>query len=123
MRDAMRIFCWESVEMIKLYTKMLEKARGDMDARCKKLFAVTEEINFEVPEEAKKMQPLRPTPEALSRLVNRYSNRTIGLIYNISDVAVKNWMDKFGVLRSRRVCNKIIEEDEIQKIRQELLAA
>lgn len=123
MRDAMRIFCWESVEMIKLYTKMLEKARGDMDARCKKLFAVTEEINFEVPEEAKKIQPLRPTPEALSRLVNQYSNRTIGLIYNISDVAVKKWMDKFGVLRSKRVCNKIVEEDEIQKIREELQAA
>lgn len=123
MRDAMRIFCWESVEMIKLYTKMLEKARGDMDARCKKLFAVTEEINFEVPEEAKKIQPLRPTPEALSRLVNQYSNRTIGLIYNISDVAVKKWMDKFGVLRSKRVCNKIVEEDEIQKIREKLQAA
>lgn len=122
-RDAMNIFGWESVEMVKLYTKMLEKARGDMDDRCKKLFATMEEINFEVPEEAKKIQPLRPTPEALSRLVNQYSNRTIGLIYNISDVAVKKWMDKFGVLRSRRVCNNIIEEDEIQKIRQELHAA
>lgn len=122
-RDAMNIFGWESVEMVKLYTKMLEKARGDMDMRCRKLFDTMEEINFEVPEAVRKVQPLRPTPEALSRLVNKYSNRTIGLIYNISDVAVKNWMEKFDICRNKRVCNNIIEENEIQKIRQELQAA
>ena len=66
---------------------------------------------------------LSPTKEALERLIGRYSNVTIGRIYEMSDVAIKKWMIKFGLSRNRRIFSPQITEEEIIKIREELQAA
>lgn len=66
---------------------------------------------------------LSPTKDALERLMRHYSNVTIGRIYDMSDVAIKKWMDKFGLVRPHRVLSPELTEDEILKIRQELQAA
>lgn len=122
-RDAMTIFGWESMEMVRIYTKMLEHALGEMDARNKKLFDTMPELNFRVPEVEITPERLEPTKKALQLLITQHSNQTIGLIYDISNVMVKNWMVKFGIVRTRRIIDNGIDEESIIKIRQELLAA
>jgi len=122
-RDAMTIFGWESMEMVRVYTKMLEQARGDMDKRNKEFFDNMTELQHDIPQIEVVAARLQPTKEAMQRLINQYSNRTIGIIYNISDVAVKNWMDKFGVMRNSRINSSDISEAEILRIRQELQVA
>ncbi len=122
-RDAMTIFGWESMEMVRVYTKMLEQARGDMDKRNKELFDQMSELQHDIPEVEVVVPRLQPTKEAMQRLIKQYSNRAIGLIYDISDVAVKNWMVKFGLSRSKRLLSADLSEEEILKIRQELQAA
>lgn len=121
--DAMTIFGWESMEMVRTYTKMLERARGDMDERNRKLFDDMEELQFNVPMVESTPERLKPTKEALQRLVLQYSNQTIGLIYDISNVAVKNWMVKFGIVRTRRIIDNGIDEETVIRIREELQAA
>ena len=66
---------------------------------------------------------LSPTKDALERLMHHYSNVALGRIYDMSDVAIKKWMDKFGLVRPHRVLSPELTEDEILKIRQELQAA
>lgn len=122
-RDAMTIFGWESMEMVKLYTKMLEQARGDMDKRNRELFDNLGELQFSLPEVKSPPERLKPTKEALEKLVVLYSNQSIGMIYDISNVAVKNWMVKFGIVRTRRIIDNGLPEDAIIKIREELQAA
>lgn len=123
MRDAMNIFGWESAEMVKLYTKMLEKARGDMDKRTRELFNNLSELQSDVPVVEIIPKCLKPTKDALQKLIPLYSNRAIGLIYDISDVAVKNWMMKFGLSRNKRLLSPDLTEEEILNIRKELQAA
>jgi len=122
-RDAMTIFGWESTEMVRVYTKMLEQARGDMDKRNKELFDHMSELQHDIPEVEVVVPRLQPTKEAMQRLIKQYSNVAIGLIYDISDVAVKKWMVKFGLSRSKRLLSIELSEEEILKIRQELQAA
>ena len=69
------------------------------------------------------MPRLYPTKEALEKLLPSYSNIAIGKIYEISDVAVKKWLDKFGLKREKRIESPDLTEEEIQKIRAELQAA
>lgn len=123
LRDAMTIFGWESMEMVRIYTKMLEQARGDMDKRNRELFDNLSELQSDVPVVEIVPERLKPTKDALQRLMPLYSNRAIGLIYDISDVAVKNWMMKFGLSRSKRLLSPDLTEEEILKIREELQAA
>ena len=63
---------------------------------------------------------LRPTKNALIRLVSVFSNVAIGKIYGISDVAVKKWMRKFDVRRTRRILSSDLSHNEINQIREEL---
>ncbi len=123
LRDAMTMLGWESVEMIQLYSKMLEQAKGDMDKRNKTLLENMPELNISLPEVETAPERLKPTKAGLEKLIQEYSNQTIGLIYGISNVAVKNWMDKFGLLRCKRIESPELTESEILKIREELQAA
>lgn len=120
MRDAMTMLGWESIEMVQLYTKMLEQAKGDMDKRNKELIDGMKELNIALPTPVK---PFTPTREALAKLLPDYSNVAIGKIYGISDVAIKKWLDKFGLIRAKRIESPELSETEIQKIREELQAA
>ena len=122
-RDAMTIFGWESMEMVRIYTKMLEQARGDMDERNRKVFDNLSEINFGIPEVTLPPKSLKPPREALQKLVQQYSNRSIGVIYDISDSMVSRWMIKLGVTRTRRIIDNGIEEEAVIRIREELQAA
>ena len=122
-RDAMTIFGWESMEMVRIYTKMLEQARGDMDERNRKVFDNLSEINFGIPEVMLPPKRLKPTREALQKLVPQYSNRSIGVIYDISDSMVSRWMIKLGVTRTRRIIDNGIDEESVIRIREELQAA
>ena len=119
-RDAMRMMAWESPAMIQVYEKMLERARGDSDARAMALVNSIEELDYEVPECIIEKQ-LKPTGEALAGLVSQYSNVTIGKIYNMSDVAVKKWMKKFGITRPKRILSSNVSEEEINEIQKKLL--
>ena len=120
-RDAMRMLAWESPEMIQVYEKMLEKARGDADARAMALVNSLEELDYEIPE-CQVAKEFKPTKEALETLVSQYSNVTIGKIYGMSDVAVGKWMIKFGIKRSKRILSFNISDDEINEIRKQLLS-
>ncbi len=118
-RDAMRIMGWESSEMIRVYERELEKAKGDADARTLKLVREIEELHYAVPACPEPEKVLKPTPEILGKLVQSYSNMAIGKIYGISETAVRKWLRKYGIVRGKRVISDISEED-IQKIRNEL---
>lgn len=120
-RDAMDMLGWESVEMMRLYEKLLAKGREARDQRNKKLIDNLSELQFEVPEP--KPDRLWPTKEALEQLIESYSNITIGKIYGISSKAVGNWLEKFGLMRQGRILSPDVTEEEILKIREELQAA
>ena len=117
-RDAMKMLGWESMEMIRVYEKMLEKAQGEYERRAKKLVDSIDELKVDIPEPAK--EKLRPTKAALEALVTDYSNRTIGKIYGISDVAINKWLKKFGISRDKRVISSDVSEDDILAIRKRL---
>lgn len=116
--DAMTMLGWESIEMVKLYTKMLEKAKGDMDFRNFKVLNQMQELNITLPSAEVK---LIPTPKALVSLMPMYSNIAIGKIYGISDSAIHKWQRKFGLFRSKRVESPEITAAEIANIRNHLL--
>ncbi|MFA7231488.1 MAG: tyrosine-type recombinase/integrase [Victivallaceae bacterium] len=113
-RDAMRMMGWESPEMIRVYEKMLDDARGDADRRAFEYISSLTELNYEIP---KVESVLKPNPEALSYLVKNYSNVTIGKVYGISETAVRNWMVKFGIKRAVRIESADMTNEEIEKIR------
>ena len=76
------------------------------------------EFNLSVPDVKKVLE--QPDKEQLQRLVDQYSNITIGKIYGVSEAAVRKWMDK-SVLRTRRIESADISASEIERIRKELL--
>lgn len=119
-RDAMRMMAWESPAMIQVYEKMLENARGDSDRRAIDLVHSIEELHYEVPECIIKKQ-LKPTKEAIEGLITHYSNVTIGKIYDMSDVAVRKWMVKFGITRNKRIVSSNVSEEDIDEIQKQLL--
>jgi excisionase family DNA binding protein len=61
---------------------------------------------------------LRPDSKLLSELAEKYSNVTLGKVFGISDVAIKKWLRKDGLKRTRRVANMNITEEEIKEIRE-----
>jgi len=118
-RDAMRILGWESPEMIQVYERELEKARGDADSRALKLIDSMDELNTGLPPVQEPTKPLRPAAAQLKELVEKYSNVSIGRIFGVSDVAIKKWLDKHGIARAGRVQSDISEEEAL-KIRTRL---
>lgn len=120
-RDAMTMMAWESPEMIQVYEKMLEKARGDSDARTMKLVNSISELHYKVPEVVLPAPVLKPTKEALADLVDRYSNITISKIYDISEAAIRKHLKKHGIIRSQRIESADLSDEEIEKIRRSLM--
>lgn len=119
-RDAMRIMGWDSPEMIQIYERELEKARGDADARTTKIVNSISELNFEIPE-CVIQKKLSPEKDALNELTAKYSNVTIGKIYDISSTAIKKWLDKFGIVRANRIESADLSDKDIEAIRQKLI--
>lgn len=117
-RDAMRALGWMSPAMIKTYEHELEKAKTEADKRALEIVGKIDELNIPAPEIVKK---LKPEKEALEKLVAKYSNLTIGKIYGISNVAVKKWLDKFGIKRTERIESADVKAKEIKKIREDLM--
>ena len=122
-RTVMEMMGWNSWNMLKVYEKKyqfnsrsrdLEKIRS-----VEKLGILSSCIAGIVPVAPK----LQPTKEALEKLLPTYSNVAIGRIYGISDVAIGNWLDKFGLVREKRIESPDLSEAEIQRIREELQAA
>lgn len=120
-RDAMDMLGWESVEMMRLYEKLLAKGREARDQRNKELIDNLSELQFKVPEP--KPDRLWPTKEALEQLIESYSNITIGKIYGISSKAVGNWLEKFDLKRQGRILSPDVTEAEIEKIQLKLKTA
>jgi integrase len=118
-RDAMRMLGWESPEMIRVYEKMLEEARGDADKRAVALVNSIEQLQYDVPEVVEQ-ETLRPSDDMLRALVDQYSNRTIGRLFDVSDVAVGKWMAKYGIKRARRILSGDVSDEEIAAIRERL---
>ncbi len=120
-RDAMRILGWESSEMIKVYEKMLEAYRGDADKRALDIVSQIKEFKLPVPDVIPGSK-ITPSKEKLEKLVGKYSNIAIARIFNVSEAAVRKWMDKFGIKRARRIESADVSGAEIEKIRKDLLA-
>ncbi len=118
-RDAMHIMGWESPEMIKVYERMLEAARGDSDKRALKLVKEITALKYVVPE-PEIPKELNPSEKALRELVEKYSNVTTGKVYNISEAAVRKWLKKYEIKRTRRIESANIGDDEILAIREAL---
>lgn len=119
-RDAMRIMGWESPEMIAVYERELERARGDADIRALKLMDAMDELNTPLPEPLVPEDPFRPDKRQLRRLVEKYSNVTIGKIYGVSEMAVRKWLGKSEIVRERTIMSDITDENELAKIREKL---
>jgi len=117
-RDAMRIMGWESPEMIQVYERELERAKGDADSRALKLINAMDELKTELPAPNAQPGPLRPNAKQLKQLVEKYSNVTIGRIYGVSEMAVRKWLDKYAITRKRRIQSDITDENELAKIRE-----
>ena len=109
--------------MLKIYEK---RYSYNSDARDREKLASLQKLNV-LSESVQGITPalpqLRPTKEALEKLLPTYSNVAIGKIYEISDVAVKKWLDKFGLKREKQILSPDLSDEEIQRIRAELQAA
>ncbi|MFZ2658654.1 MAG: tyrosine-type recombinase/integrase [Victivallales bacterium] len=119
-RDAMRALGWNSPAMIRTYEHELEKAKREADKRALGIVGKIKEFRTPPPKLVKK---LRPNEDALEKLVSKYSNLTIARIYGISNVAIKKWLDKFGIVRKKRIESADVVDEEIERIREELLVA
>jgi hypothetical protein len=119
----MEMLGWSSWSMLKIYEKKYSYNSNARDREklesLKRLGVLSESVQGIVPA----LPRLHPTKEALEKLLPSYSNITIGKIYEISDVAVKKWLDKFGLKREKRIESPDLTDEEIQKIRAELQAA
>ena len=119
LRDAMRVMGWESVEMIRIYERELEKSRKNADERTLKIVRGIEEFGITVPDCTIKKK-LVPTTDALASLIIKYSNIAIGQIYGISETAVRKWLGKFGITRKERIESPSLTDDEISAVRKTL---
>ncbi|OGV47919.1 MAG: hypothetical protein A2017_02415 [Lentisphaerae bacterium GWF2_44_16] len=118
-RDAMRILAWESMEMIKVYEKMIETYKGDADKRAIEIVNKINEFKMDVPALDLKEEP-RPDAVLLGTLVEKYSNVTIGRIYDVSETAVRKWLDKHGIVRGKRIESADLPDKEIEAVRKKL---
>ena len=117
-RDAMRMMGWESVDMIRVYERELEKAKEFADKRAIQLMKNIDEFKVDIPESRVKIEP---TSAALKSLSAKYSNITIGTVYNVTEAGVRKWLDKFGIVREKRIESADVGDAEIEKIREALL--
>lgn len=119
-RTVMEIMGWSSWNMLKIYEKKYQFNSGEKDKEktdsVNNLLILSKSVSGLVPASPE----LRPTKNALIRLVSVFSNVAIGKIYGISDVAVKKWMRKWDVQRTRRILSSDLSHDEINQIREEL---
>ena len=118
-RDAMRVMGWESPEMIKVYERMLESARGDADNRVLKLINKLSALKYDLPVPFVQHE-LKPTITVLRELVSKYSNAAIGKIYGISEAAIRKWQKKYGIKRTRRIESAEVTDTELEEIRKGL---
>lgn len=118
LRDAMRIMAWQSQEMVLLYEHLLEKYRGDIETRAINLINNIEELQQDIPDCPE--PDLKPTKEALEKLIEDYSNVTIGKIYGISDVAISKWLKKFEIKRKKRIESPNLSNMELEEIREKI---
>ena len=118
-RDAMRMMGWESVDMIRVYERELEKAKEFADKRAIKLMENIDEFKMELPEGHIKLEP---TAEALETLSAKYSNITIGKVYDVTEAGVRKWLTKFAIVRKKRIESANVGDAEIEKIRSGILA-
>ena len=118
-RDAMRVIGWESPEMIKVYERMLESARGDADNRVLKLINKLSALKYDLPVPFVQHE-LKPTITVLRELVSKYSNAAIGKIYGISEAAIRKWQKKYGIKRTRRIESAEVTDTELEEIRKGL---
>ncbi len=116
-RDAMRMMGWESVDMIRVYERELEKAKEFADKRALKLMDNIDEFKMELPESRIKLEP---TAEALETLSAKYSNITIGKVYDVTEAGVRKWLTKFGIVREKRIESADVGDEEIARIKREL---
>jgi nicotinic acid phosphoribosyltransferase len=79
-------------------------------------------MKTELPKPKTPEAPLRPDKPQLQKLVETYSNIAIGKIYGVSEMAVRKWLTKFGIARTRIVQSDITDESELDKIREKLKA-
>lgn len=119
-RDAMRMMGWESVDMIRVYERELEKAKEFADKRAIQLMKNIDEFKLEIPESRVKLEP---TSAALKSLSAKYSNITIGKVYNVTEAGIRKWLDKFGIVREKRIESADVGDAEIERIKREALLA
>ena len=120
-RDAMRIMGWESPEMIKVYERMLEAARGDADKRALELVNELSALKYILKAPPLIQKELNPTEVVLRELMGKYSNVTIGKVYGITSTAVAKWLKKFGIERARRIESAEVTDAELEEIRKGLM--
>lgn len=117
-RMAMRIMGWLSPEMIRVYEKELEKAKGESDNRSLEIINSIDDLEMKtIPEVVK---PLVPTKEALEVLVEQYSNITLGKIYGITEAAIRQHLKKHGIVREKRIESADVNDVDIRKIQEKL---
>lgn len=119
MRMAMRIMGWLSPEMIKVYERELEKAKGEADKRSLELISGMDELDMDIPEV---VAPLVPTKDSLTRLVNEYSNIAIGKIYGVSEASIRNHLKKHSVVREKHIKSADLGNEDIQALRNGLIS-
>ena len=117
-RMAMRIMGWLSPDMIRVYERELEKARGEADKRSLDIINSIDDLDLDIPAVVKH---LKPTTNALEGLVAKYSNITIGKIYGISETAVRKQIKKRGIIRKKRIESADVDKKKIAKIRKTLM--
>jgi integrase len=66
---------------------------------------------------------LRPSGTVLAGLVARYSNVLIAQICRVSEAAVRKWLQRDGIVRTRRKVLKELTEAEVALLRADLRAA
>jgi integrase len=118
-RDAMRMMGWESVDMIRVYEKELDKAKEFADKRAIQLMKNIDEFKVDIPESRVKIEP---TSAALKSLSEKYSNITIGKVYNVTEAGIRKWLAKVGIVREKRIESADVGDAEIERIREALLA-
>ncbi len=122
-RTVMEMMGWSSWNMLKVYEKKYNFNSHIRDREKTQSVEKLQILSASMENIVPAPKSLSPTKEALEHLIGRYSNVTIGRIYDMSDVAIKKWMIKFGLSRSRRIFSSQLTEEEILKIREELQAA
>jgi hypothetical protein len=115
---AMRIMGWLSPEMIRVYERELEKARGEADKRSLEIINSIDELELEIP---KINTRLKPTKEPLETFIQKYSNITIGKIYMTSEATIRKYIKQYEIARKTPIKPRKITDKQIKKIRQSLM--